>query len=108
MGNLLEFQLGDRTILVENIEEKNDYSKHRGENEGVIKKLDKAFDTLIQNEIIEHCRILSSAFEQLKEQDISPKKATAEFGLQFNAEGNIYVAKISSQSSFKVSFEWEI
>jgi hypothetical protein len=43
----------------------------------------------------------------VKTQTIPPKKAQAEFGLQFNGEGNVYVAKVGAQSSFKISFEWE-
>jgi hypothetical protein len=34
-------------------------------------------------------------------------KANTEFGLQFNGEGNVYVAKVGAQANFKITFEWE-
>jgi len=108
-------KMGKGTILVEVTEkaaEVKDYDTYdekapRGEDGKVIAKIDQALDTMIQNQIAEHCKMLISAFEQVKQQAIPPKKAQAEFGLQFNGEGNVYVAKVGAQASFKISFEWE-
>lgn len=76
--------------------------------EKTLEMLDKAFDRIVQNEIIEYCNILVGAFEQLKEQSIPPKKAHAEFGIQGSAEGNVYLAKIAAQANFKVCLEWDL
>jgi hypothetical protein len=85
------------------------------ESEGKVGKLmdaldvvDQAFDHLVQNEITEYCNILIGAFENVKGLPIPPKKAQAEFGLQCNGEGNVYIAKISAQANFKIAFEWEL
>ncbi len=71
-----------------------------------IEIIDKEFDKFIQNQIIEHCSILVGSFEELKKQAVPPKKVTVEFGIQTNAEGNVYLAKISAQANFKISVEW--
>lgn len=118
MANLVQMKMGQGTILVEVTEKEQaakekDYSGHyqegvrRGGEEKVLRKIDRALDTMIQDQIVEHCHMLVGAFEQIKTHDIPPKKANAEFGLQFNGEGNVYVAKVGAQSSFKISFEWE-
>ena len=115
MAELVQMKMGQGTVLVEVTEKgqtAQDFSGHyeegteRGEHK-VLRKIDEALDTVIQDQIVEHCKILVGAFEQVKKQSIAPKKASAEFGLQFNGEGNVYVAKVGAQSSFKISFEWE-
>lgn len=115
MAELVQMKMGDGTILVEVTEKGKttvDYSGHyqegtRGDDDKVLTKIDVALDKMIQNQIIEHCKMLVGAFEQVKTQSIVPKKAQAEFGLQFSGEGNVYVAKVGAQASFKISFEWE-
>jgi len=79
-----------------------------GKLEKVLDATDKAFDQLVQSTIVENCKVLVGAFEQLKGQTLRPKKATAEFGLQLTAEGNIYMVKASGQATIKVSLDWEI
>ncbi len=104
---LVQMRLGeDSTILVEIPE---DAGLHKvGKLEKVLDATGKAFDQLVQTEIVENCKVLVGAFEQLKGQSLPPKKATAEFGLQFTAEGNIYMVKASGQATIKISFDWEI
>ncbi len=106
MPQLVKMKLGDRgTVLVEVPEEEG--IQRVGKGKKILEAADKVFDRLVQNEIVENCKVLVGAFEQLKEHSIPPRKATAEFGLQFNSEGNIYVVKASGQASFKISVEWE-
>lgn len=115
MAELVQMKMGQGTILVEVTDKGKtvqDFSGHyqddveRGENK-VLVKIDQALDTMIQDQIVEHCKMLAGAFEQIKKQTIAPKKAHAEFGLQFNGQGNVYVAKVGAQSSFKISFDWD-
>ncbi len=115
MAEFVEMKIGEGTILVE-VTEKGATPKNfdghyvegtRGHEEKVLAKIDQALDKVIQNQIVEHCAMLVGAFNQLQEKKIAPKKAQVEFGLQFNGEGNVYVAKIGAQASFKISFEWE-
>ncbi len=108
MPKIVEMKMGQGTVFVEVTEPAEDYDTYRsGESRGVIEKIDQAFDRVIQHQIIEHCKILTTAFEQLQDEPIRPKKASAEFGLQFNGQGNVYVAKVGAQASFKSSFEWD-
>lgn len=115
MAQLVQMKMGKGTVWVEVTEEVDQSKKYetydenapRGGEEKIIAKIDQALDSMIQNQIAEHCKMLVGAFEQVKQQAIPPKKATAEFGLQFNGEGNVYVAKVGAQASFKISFEWE-
>ncbi len=115
MAELVQMKMGQGTILVEVAEKavaSKSYDGHyeegdRGSEEKVLAKIDQALDKVIQNQIVEHCTMLVGTFEQLQEQEIAPKKAQVEFGLQFSGEGNVYVAKVGAQASFKISFEWE-
>jgi len=115
MVQYIEMKLGGNPVLIEIAEsgergekDHNQFAKYRGETIiKVTKKLDQALDNIIQQQIINHCKSLNDAFSQLKEQAILPKKASFEFGLQLNCEGNICITKVSGQSSFKISFEWE-
>ncbi len=107
MPQLVKMKLGESgTILVEVPEEEG--IRRVGKVKKLLDAADQAFDRLVQNEIVENCKVLVGAFEQLKEQSLPPRKASAEFGLQFNTEGNIYVVKASGQASIKISVEWEL
>jgi hypothetical protein len=107
MAQLVKMKIGNSgTILIEVSEEDIGFEKtSRGTD--VIKEVDEAFDAVIQHEIVENCRVLLGAFDQLKRQALPPAKATAEFGLKFTAEGNVYVVKTTAEASFKVSIEWQ-
>jgi len=77
---LVKMRLGeDSTILVDVPEDAGLYKM--GKLEKVLDATDKAFDQLVQSTIVENCKVLVGAFEQLKGQTLRPKKATAEFGL---------------------------
>jgi len=106
MPQLIKMKLGDQgTILVEVQEEKG--LQPVGRTQKIVEATEKAFDKLVQNRIIENCNVLVKAFKQMKEQSILPRKASAEFGLQFNSGGDIYLVKASGQANFKICIEWE-
>ena len=74
-----------------------------------VREVDQFFDELIIEEIVQNCNILTKAFMKLKQDnEISPSKAHAEFGLKFSGEGNVYVTKVSGESNFKISVDWEL
>jgi len=105
--DLVNMKLKDgSTILIEGFP-----TTHRekiSKSKKVIEKIDVFFDEVIKKHIVNNCEILLSAFEALKEKPIPPSRATAEFGLQINAEGDIYVVKASSQGTFKITIEWDL
>jgi hypothetical protein len=96
----------DATVLVE-VPEGGSGFKPVGKAGDLIKEVDASFDNVVQHEIVENCRVLLGAFEQLKTHGTPPAKATAEFGLKFTAEGNVYVVKTSAEASFKITVEWQ-
>ena len=112
MSKLVKMKLGNRTVLVEAPDDvqpaDGGYAPLSITGNDVVGALDKTYDELVQNEIVENCRVLTLAFEKLKEQSIAPTKATAEFGLQFTGEGNIYLVKASAQASITITVEWQL
>lgn len=72
----------------------------------ICQNIDQAFDDVVKKQIIENCKTIISALEEIKSLPLPPENCNVEFGLQFNGEGNIYIAKISTQANFKVSFQW--
>lgn len=105
MPRLVQMKLGDSTILVEAADDDVRFLSAREE---AVSAVDKAYAALVQNEIAENCRVLVGALEKLKDQPLAPNKGTAEFGLQFTGEGNIYLVKVSAQASIKVTLEWQL
>jgi len=106
MPQLVKMKVGDsEEILVEIPESTDFYNVSRGSD--ILEKLDRAFDEAVQNTIVENTRVIIGAFEKLRQEHLKPVKASAEFGLQFTAEGNVYLVKTAAQASIKVSFEWQ-
>ena len=107
MSKLIRMKLGENdTVLVEVPEDGG--IKQVSKFSEIIEKTDEFFDKVVQHEIIANCKVLIGAFEELKKQELAPKKACAEFGLQLTGEGNVYVVKTSGQASFKISLEWDL
>lgn len=104
---LIKMKLGDHGAILVEVPE-GEGIQEVGTIEEAIEKMDKAFDRLVQHEIVENCKVLVSAFERLKKQPLPPRKALAEFGLQFNREGNVYLVKAAANANFKISLEWEL
>lgn len=73
---------------------------------GISQNIDKSFDDVIKNKIVENCKTIITALEEIKSLPFPPENCSAEFGLQFNGEGDIYIAKISAQANFKISLQW--
>ena len=93
------------TILVEAAD---DDLRAVGAGTEVVEAVDQLYGRLVRNEIVENCRVLIGAFEELQKQAIAPSKGTAEFGLQFTGEGNVYLVKASAQASIKIGLEWQL
>ena len=108
LKQLLEMKMGGNPILVEVDDQSQEQVVYRNGKETIAKKMDKSLDEMIQNKVLTYCETLNGVCEQLSKQPFPPKKIISEFGLQMNAEGNLFVAKLSGQSSFKISIEWEL
>jgi inner membrane protein involved in colicin E2 resistance len=107
VSNFIEMKLGEDTILIETTGMEAKKTTRSGMEKDVTTKIGRAFDKIFANKIVEQCKMLSNTFAKLKEEGILPKKVNTEFGLQFNGEGNVYVAKVGAQANFKITFEWE-
>jgi hypothetical protein len=108
LKQLLEMKMGGNPILVEVDDQSQEQVTYRNGKESITKKLDLTLDKMFQDKVIAYCETMNGACEQLLKQPFPPKKIVSEFGLQINAEGNLFVAKLSGQSSFKISIEWEL
>lgn len=108
MKQLIEMKMGDNSILVEIDNQIQEQAVYRDGKESIIKKLDKSLDEMFQKRIIKYCEMMTGVCEHLKKQSFPPKKIISDFGLQMSAEGNLFITKLSGQSSFKISVEWEL
>jgi hypothetical protein len=54
-----------------------------------------------------YCTALVKTFNGLKPEH-SPSRISAEFGLKFGGEGNIYLVKSTAECSLKIMVEWQI
>ncbi len=116
MPGLVEIPYGDgKRILIEvsdnGSQEFEDLSRT---SDGVINNVGQNLET-VSVTIVETSRIMMAAFQsatmpvegEKKKRSLSPRKATLEFGIRFTAEGNIYLAKASGESTLKATIEWE-
>jgi hypothetical protein len=106
MSDLIKLNLDENDSIL--IELPTDTSKIRpmGREDSVLTKIEKSFDNMIKSFVTKICKSFNNSFLSIEDKQIIPDKATIEFGLQFNIEGNIYLVKTSGQSSIKVTFEW--
>ena len=106
MAQLVRMRLSDTTtILVEVPDEEG--IRRVGAAEGIVESIDKKFGELVESVITENCKLLGETFQRLTRHTAPPTKASAEFGLQVTADGNVYVVKSSVQASIKVSVQWQ-
>lgn len=73
-----------------------------------IQSLDRLFDQITSDQIVNTCVGILDGFRRLRDHEPCPQKASAEFGLQFNIEGNAYVVKASTDASIKITIEWSL
>jgi len=70
-------------------------------------KVDNKFSA-ISGAIANCSKPIIESIKMMQEEEIPPKKASAEFGLSFTGKGNIYLVESSAEATIKVSFEWEL
>ena len=64
--------------------------------------MEKEFDKLLEN-IKPFCESIIYNFQSLIQK---PSSASAEFGLNVTAEGNVFVVKASGQATLKITLNW--
>jgi len=99
MRKLIELKSGANTILVE----ADDVQYHGG----VVQAggpIDKNIDKILEK-LQPFCESIISYFEKLT---LKPTTASAEFGVDFTIEGNIFIAKASAEASVKVTLNWTL
>jgi len=107
MGRLVKLKAATGTVLVE-VDDESAGIQNVGKGSGTTDALDRAINSLVQNEIVGNCKMLTGAFEQLRAETVPAKTAKAEFGLKFTAKGDIYLVAASTEATFKISFEWDL
>src|SRR5690348_16721815 len=97
MGEILEIEIGNNdTILME--------SSEVGYKASLVQAgaLEKDFDKMLKR-LQPFCECIIKNFQNLAKK---PDSASAEFGLNVSAEGNLFVVKASGEASIKVTLNW--
>jgi hypothetical protein len=99
MRKLVEITSGNSKILVEahDVEYKGSTTQAGG-------PLDKDKDKMLEK-LRPFCDSIVKYFQKLT---MKPDNASAEFGLGFSLEGNVFVAKASAEASIKVTLHWTL
>lgn len=100
MGNLIQLEYAGSKIWVESTEvEYGGGLAPAGAVETAEKNIEKMLDI-----IKPFCESLRRSIISLG--DNKPNSYSAEFGLNFSAEGNIFFAKVSGEATVKVTANW--
>lgn len=101
---MLKSKVGDIDILIET-DEVEGVRQTSSFIEKVQEKTGQVFSTAVQS-IFGIAAILQDEVSKLEEGK-KPEKLTIELGIKFNVEGQIIIAKTSSDSSLKVSMTFD-
>lgn len=102
MSKLIKMPCGEGNIVIEVETPEDIIQTSRTTGERVIKSVTQAFES-VENVLTAGCTVLTAAMKRLAEREKNLEKATLDFGLQFTAEGNVYLVKTAAQASIKVS-----
>ena|SRR5215211_322062 len=99
MRKLIEVKSGSGMILIETDDVKlpSRVAKAGG-------RVDKNIDKMLEK-VQPFCESIIRNFENLT---LRPTTASAEFGLNFTFEGNVFVVKASAEATVKVTLNWTL
>ena len=102
MGRLIQISTGrgDEKITIES----TDVNESQLVQAGVADRIEKNLQIML-NVINPICEALVNNIKSLG--DNKPTSSSAEFGLNFSAEGNIYFVKAAGEASIKVVLNWQ-
>ena len=107
MTNLIKVKFDGAEIWIETDEEAAEAAAVP-ERVSVLEKAEKFIPfEKISDTIRAYCTGLVKTFKGL-EPEHSPNRISAEFGLKFSGEGNVYIVKSTAECSLKVRVEWEL
>jgi len=107
MTNLIKVKFDGAEIWIETDEEAAEAAAVP-ERVGVLEKAEKFIPfEKVSDTIKAYCTGLVKTFKGL-EPEHSPNRISAEFGLKFSGEGNVYIVKSTAVCSLKVRVEWEL
>ena len=101
MSKLIKMPCGENNIVIE-VETPEGIIETSKTGERIIESVPQAFES-VKNVLTEGCSVLTGAIKKFAEQENSLETATLDFGLQFTAEGNVFLVKTAAQASIKVS-----
>lgn len=76
--------------------------------EAIVRQVDQALDRVLIHEIVENCRTINAAFDELVKAKLSVTEASAEFGLKVSGEGNVYIVKTCVEAAFTITVKWKL
>ena len=101
MNKLVKVESDSGTILIESTfsEQTGKMVQAGGVSDKIAKKLENLLEVIkpMTDTIVESVNTLQK----------KPTSISAEFGLSITAEGNIFVGKVSGESSLKITFTWD-
>lgn len=100
MGKVLELQAGSSAVLIES----SDVGYEGALIQASGQSLQKNFDQMLEK-LQPFCESIIKNFEALSKK---PDSASAEFGLNVSAEGNLFVVKASGEATIKITLNWSI
>jgi len=107
MTNLIKVKFDGAEIWIETDEEAAEAAAVP-ERVSVLEKAEKFIPfEKVSDTIKAYCTGLVKTFKGL-EPEHSPNRISAEFGLKFSGEGNVYIVKSTAECSLKVRVEWEL
>lgn len=107
MGRLIEVNTSEGSILVESTDVSEPASLIKAQEEiiqaGVTEQVEKNLEKML-SVINPFCEALVKNLRSMG--DYKPSSASAEFGLSFSGEGNVFFVKVSGEASIKVTLNW--
>ncbi|MEM7658297.1 MAG: CU044_2847 family protein [Bacteroidota bacterium] len=93
----------DTDILVELIDEEDNYEAYRGAAEVITKKAKKSF-----NDTLDSLKLITEqVVGKLKEVRDSPDEVTLQLGVKITAEADIVLAKVNGATHMNLTLKWK-
>ena len=100
MGKIVAVEAGDSKIMIESTDIIYDSTVVPAGGPQLEKNLNKMLEKLHPL-----CESIVTTFEGLAKK---PESGSAEFGLSFAAEGNLFVVKASGEATIKITLNWRL
>jgi len=106
MSKLIKAKIHDETSVLIEVAENARLPESLIVESGVTEKVEKFLDKMLYA-IKPYSETIIRTFQSLSD-EVRPDSASAEFGLSFVGEGNVFLAKASAEASIRVTLKWQL